>query len=151
MAKNVHLILLEDVENLGMAGEEVHVAPGYARNFLLPRNLAAKITPVTLRILAARKEKIEAGRRDARAAAEKTAKVLAEMVLNILEQSSEDGALYGSVTARAISDALSKLGVTIEAQRIRLEAPIRHLGEYTVSVKLHADVYQDLKLNIERA
>ena len=58
MAKNIELIMLEDVENLGLAGEKVQVAPGYARNYLLPRGLAAKATAVTLRLLAARKAKI---------------------------------------------------------------------------------------------
>ena len=73
MANNVKLILLQDVENLGLAGSEVTVAPGYARNYLIPQGLAAKATPGILRVLAANKEKIEAKRRDELVAAQATA------------------------------------------------------------------------------
>ena len=80
MANNVKLILLQDVEALGLAGTEVTVAPGYARNNLIPRGLAAKATPAVLRVLAANKEKIEAKRRDELVAAQALAAKLMDLI-----------------------------------------------------------------------
>ncbi|MBO5722431.1 MAG: 50S ribosomal protein L9, partial [Lentisphaeria bacterium] len=105
MANNVKLILLQDVENLGLAGSEVTVAPGYARNYLIPQGLAAKATPGILRVLAANKEKIEAKRRDELVAAQATAAKLMETVIEIAMQASDDNQLFGSVTARNVADA----------------------------------------------
>ena len=146
----VKLILLADVDNLGLAGEEVHVAPGYARNYLLPRGLAAQATPATLRLLAARKEKIEAQRKGELEAAQALAVKLAEMELTILAQASHDGQLFGSVTARSISDRLGEHGCKVEARLIRIEEPIRKLGDYTIHARLHTGFARPLRVVDER-
>ena len=148
---HVKLILLADVDNLGLAGEEVHVAPGYARNYLLPRGLAAQATPATLRLLAARKEKIEAQRRADLAAAQALAAELAALDITIHAQASNDGQLFGSITARAISDALSGLNKKVEARLIRIEEPIRKLGEFTVHARLHSDVMAAMVVKVVMA
>ncbi len=150
MAAHISLILLEDVENLGLAGDEVHVAPGYARNYLLPRGLAAKATPGTLRLLAARKEKIEAKRAADLAAAKELAAKLAELEISIAAQAAEDEQLFGSVTARSIAEKLAESGFSIDHNHVKLEAPIKTLGSYTVDVKLHADVVVPLKVWVVR-
>ncbi len=151
MSKNVELILLQDVENLGLAGETVSVAAGYARNYLIPRGLADKATPGILRVLAANKEKIEAKRRDELVAAQATAAKLMETVIEIAMQASDDNQLFGSVTARNVADALVKAGFQIEHTRVLIESPIKSIGEVTVQVKLHHDVTADLKVNVVRA
>ena len=151
MANNVKLILLQDVENLGLAGSEVNVAPGYARNYLIPRGFAAKATPGILRVLAANKEKIEAKRRDELVAAQALAAKLMEANIEIAMQASDDNQLFGSVTARNIADALSKAGFQIDHTRITVESPIKAIGEFTVSVKLHHDVTAAVKVNVVRA
>ena len=151
MSKNVELILLQDVENLGLAGEKVTVAAGYARNYLVPRGLADKATPGVLRVLAANKEKIEAKRRDELVAAQATAAKLMETVIEIAMQASDDNQLFGSVTARNVADALAKAGFQIAHTRVMIEAPIKSIGEVTVQVKLHHDVTVDLKVNVVRA
>ena len=151
MANNVKLILLQDVENLGLAGSEVTVAPGYARNYLIPRGFAAKATPGILRVLAANKEKIEAKRRDELVAAQATAAKLMEANIEIAMQASDDNQLFGSVTARNIADALTKVGFQIAHTRIVIEETIKSVGEFTVQVKLHHDVIADLKVNVVRA
>ena len=143
--------MLEDVENLGLAGEEVQVAPGYARNYLLPRGLAAKATPGTLRLLAARKEKIEAKRAAERAAATELAAKIAELELNIAMQSAADDQLFGSVTPRIIAEALNEAGFSIEYTKIQIDTPIKTLGNFTVVVKIYHDIKAELKLNIVRA
>ena len=145
------LILLQDVENLGLAGEKVSVAAGYARNYLIPRGLADKATPGVLRVLAANKEKIEAKRRDELVAAQATAAKLMEANIEIAMQASEDNQLFGSVTARNIADALAKVGFQIAHTRIVIEETIKSVGEFTVQVKLHHDVIADLKVNVVRA
>jgi large subunit ribosomal protein L9 len=151
MSKNVELILLQDVENLGLAGEKVTVAAGYARNYLIPRGLADKATPGVLRVLAANKEKIEAKRRDELVAAQATAAKLMEANIEIAMQASDDNQLFGSVTARNIADALAKAGFQIAHTRVVIEETIKSVGEFTVQVKLHHDVIADLKVNVVRA
>ena len=151
MSKNVELILLQDVENLGLAGETVSVAAGYARNYLIPRGLADKATPGILRVLAANKEKIEAKRRDELVAAQATAAKLMETVIEIAMQASDDNQLFGSVTARNVADALVKAGFQIEHTRVVIESPIKMIGEVTVQIKLHHEVTADLKVNVVRA
>ena len=148
MAKNVQLILLEDVENLGLAGEEVVVAAGYARNYLLPRGLAANATPAILRLLAARKEKIEAKRAEARAAATAVAEKIAELVLVIPMQAAADSQLFGSVTPRIIAEKLSAEGIAIEHTKIFIDTPIKTLGDFAVEVKVYHDIKATLKLNV---
>ena len=151
MANNVKLILLQDVDNLGLAGTEVVVAPGYARNYLIPRGFAAKATPGILRVLAANKEKIEAKRRDELVAAQAVAAKLMEANIEIAMQASDDNQLFGSVTARNVADALAKAGFQIAHTRVTVESPIKFIGEFTVAVKLHHDVTDQVKVNVVRA
>ena len=151
MANNVKLILLQDVEALGLAGTEVTVAPGYARNYLIPRGLAAKATPAVLRVLAANREKIEAKRRDELVAAQALAAKLMEITVEIPMQASEDNQLFGSVTSRNVADALVKAGFQIAHTRVMIETPIKSIGEFTVAVKLHHDVTAQVKVNVVRA
>jgi large subunit ribosomal protein L9 len=148
---NVKLVLLEDVENIGLAGEEVSVAAGYARNFLLPRGLATKATKGTERMLAARKEKIEKQRAAELEASKALAAKIAETEISIPMQASEDDQLFGSVTARSISEKLAENGIEIDIQRIKLEEPIKTLGSYEVEVKLHADTTAVVKVWVVRA
>ena len=151
MANNVELILLQDVENLGLAGEKVVVAPGYARNYLIPRGFAAKATPGILRVLAANKEKIEAKRREELVAAQALAAKIMENAVEIAMQASEDNQLFGSVTSRNVADALAKAGFQIAHTRVYIESPIKSIGEVTVAVKLHHDVTAQVKVNVVRA
>ena len=148
---HVKLILLQDVESLGLAGEEVSVAPGYARNYLIPRKLAAKATPGVLRVIAANREKIEAQRKEELAASQALAAKLMDLSLEIAMQASDDNQLFGSVSARNVAEALAKAGVEVDHQRVMLEAPIKMLGEYEVTVKLHHDVSAVVKVNVVRA
>ena len=148
---SMKLILLQDVEDLGLAGEEVHVAPGYARNYLIPRKLAAVATTAALRQLAAHKEKIEAQRNAELEAAETLAAKLKTLVIDLQLQASDDGHLFGSVTDRMVAEAIALKGITINHQRLHINEHIRSLGEYMVSVKLHSKVIVDVKLNVVRA
>jgi len=146
---HVKLILLDDVENLGLAGDEVNVAPGYARNYLLPRGLAAKATQGTLRLVESRKTLIAARRNQELADAKVLAAKLAGIELSIPMQATEDEQLFGSVTSRMIAEALAAQGFTIDHNRIKLD-PIKTLGTFEVEAKLHADVVAALKVWVVR-
>ena len=146
----VKLILLDDVENLGLAGDEVTVSPGYARNYLLPRGLASKATPGIMRIVESRKAQIAARRAQELADAQALAAKLAEVEISIAMQATEDDQLFGSVTARMIADELAAQGYKIEHTRIRVEPPIKLLGSYEIDVKLHAEVTAKVKVWVVR-
>ena len=148
---HVKLILLQDVDDLGLAGEEVHVAAGYARNYLIPRGFATVASTGVLRQLEARKEKIEAQRKADLEAAQALAAKISEMTVEIHMQASDDGHLFGSVTERLVCEAYAEKGITIEYQRVRMDKHIRSLGEYTLNIKLHQDVIAAGKINIVRA
>ena len=147
---NVSLILLDDVEKLGFAGDEVHVAPGYARNYLLPRGLAAKSTPGTLRLVESRKAIIAERRAKELADAQALAAKLGEAEISIQMQATEDEQLFGSVTPRMIAEELGKQGFAVEHSRVKLDPPIKMLGEYEVEIKLHADVTAKVKVWVVR-
>ena len=146
----ISLILLDDVEKLGLAGDEVHVAPGYARNYLLPRGLAAKATPGTLRLIESRKALIAQKRAQELADAQALAAKLAEVEITIPMQATEDDQLFGSVTSRMIADELAKLEMAVEHSRIKIEPAIKTLGSFEVEVKLHAEVAAVVKVWVVR-
>ena len=146
----VSLILLDDVEKLGLAGDEVHVAPGYARNYLIPQGLAAKATPGTLRLIESRKAMIAERRAQALADAKAAAEKLATVEISIAMQATDDDQLFGSVTSRMVADELNKLGFAVEHSRITIEPAIKALGGYDVAVKLHAEVSANVKVWVVR-
>jgi len=147
---SVNLILLEDVENLGLAGEEVRVAAGYARNFLVPKGKATKATKGAMRQVEARREQIEAQRKAELEGAEATAAKLAEAEVSISMQASEDDTLFGSVGRRNIAAVLAEQGIEIDYKKILLEEPIKTLGKFDVKVKLHRDVKAEVKVWVVR-
>ena len=146
----VSLILLDDVEKLGLAGDEVHVAPGYARNYLIPQGLAAKATPGTLRLIESRKAMIAERRAQALADAKAAAEKLATVEISIAMQATDDDLLFGSVTSRMVADELAKLGYDIEHSRITIDPPIKTLGGYDIAVKLHNEVSTTVKVWVVR-
>ena len=147
---NVSLILLDDVEHLGLAGEEVRVAAGYARNYLIPKKLAAKATPGTLRLIESRKAAIAARRAADLAAAKELAEKLATVEISIAMQATEDDQLFGSVTPRMVAEELKNQGYAIEHSRISIEPAIKTLGSFTADVKLHAEVMATVKIWVVR-
>ena len=147
----MNLILLQDVEDLGLAGESVHVAPGYGRNYLIPKGLAATASAVAIKQIEAQKEKIEAKRKADLEAAQALADKIAAMVIQIPMQASDDNHLFGSVTERMVAEIYAANGVKVEHQRIRMDKHIRSLGEYTINIKLHQEIIANGKIVIVRA
>jgi large subunit ribosomal protein L9 len=146
MAREV--ILMEDVEGLGYTGDIVRVAEGYARNFLLPRNLAAPVSAGARRMVEKRRLAAEEKRTAMKADAESAAAKLKEIALEIKVKTGIEDRLYGSVTTADLAAALAKKGVTVTRQQIHLAEPIRALGTFSVPVKLHRDVEAAVKVDV---
>jgi large subunit ribosomal protein L9 len=130
-------ILLEDVDELGRRGDPVDVSPGYLRNFLIPRKLAATATPGALE---AAQQRRAAGEKAEKARAEReeqAASLLSKTVLTIYQRAGEDGKLFGSVGAKEIVDAISDArDLRIDRRKVRLEQPIREIGTHMVEIEL---------------
>lgn len=143
------VILLTDLRHRGRRGQVVDVRNGYARNFLLPQGLALEATAGNLKVFEQEKKKIEARHVVARDAASAVAAKLAGVSLSLRRRAQETGALYGSVTASEIVDALAKKGVEVDRRQIDLAGGIRTVGEHTVRVDLHSEVVAELAVTVE--
>lgn len=146
----VEVILMADVENLGQVGDVVRVADGYARNYLVPRGVAAPKTRDNLRRLEIEKKKRQEEYERNRSIAEMQAERIGRESVTIAVEAGEDDKLYGSVGPRQIADALAENDIRIDPDAIELEDPVRELGVYTVDVNLHAEVTATLKVWIVR-
>ena len=139
-------ILLQDVETLGERGTVVDVAPGYLRNFLVPRKLAQPATAASIAEAERRREAADRAAADQVARAEETAALLRKTVLTIEHQAGDDGRLFGSVTAQEIADAVRQArGLKLDKRRIQLDEPIRNTGTHMVRVEVSEGVTADVK------
>jgi len=141
----MHIILIQDVPNLGKAGELVSVRPGYGRNFLLPRGYAVSASSENKQQLEHERKEIEKRVAKERAIAGSIAERLNGMTLQFERLVGEDEKLFGSVTNRDIADQLKKANVDIDHRWIELDQPIKALGKYEVPVRLQAGVLATLK------
>jgi large subunit ribosomal protein L9 len=139
-------ILLQDVENVGSRGEVIDVAPGYLRNFLLPRKLAHAATPGALAEAKRRMESAERAAREQADRAHENAALLSRTVLTIPQAAGEDGRLFGSVTADNIVDAIKQArGIKLDRRKVHLEQPIRTTGTHMVTIDVHDGVTAEVK------
>src|ERR1700683_1962852 len=136
----MEIILREDIENLGTRGDVVKVAPGYARNFLLPKRLAVAATDSNRKIVEQERQSHLRTEAKQKGEAEELAKLVGAVTITIARKAGEGDHLFGSVTASDIGDALTLQNYTVERRRIQLEEPIRTLGEHKVTVRLHREV-----------
>ena len=146
--KTVKLILREDVEKLGEAGEIVSVKAGYSRNYLLPQELAYEATEASVRQLEQERERAEARARRDFLEARRRASQLEDVQLTFHARAGEESKLFGSVGSADIADRLNEQGLDFEVDRkeVELEEPIKALGVYDVPIKLHAEVRIDVKV-----
>lgn len=142
------VILNEEVENLGVPGDVVKVADGYARNYLLPRGLAVVATDRGVRHLEHQKKVVADRQAKIVSGLDKEKRAIEDLTLTVTAQAGEEGKLFGSVTTSELASALLKEGMTVDRKRIVLGEPIRHIGEHEVEVKLHAQVMAKLKVNV---
>ena len=145
------VILREDVKDLGNMGTVIDVANGYGRNYLIPQNLAVEANPKNIKQLEHEKNIILAKAKKIRRSAEDAAEEVSKLSISIEAQSGEEDKLFGSVTAKDIAEEIAKQGIDVDKRKIILEEPIKRLGSYEVSVKIHHDVTAAVKLEVTKA
>ena len=146
----MRVILLTDLDRLGKAGQEVNVADGYGRNYLLPQRLAVAASGGNLKALQALQAQAKKREERQRQQAEELGRKLAGVRCAIARRAGELDKLYGSVTNQDIAEALAGQGVVVDRKRILLEEPIKVLGDYTVSIRLHPEVTAQVQVSVLR-
>jgi large subunit ribosomal protein L9 len=146
----MRIILQEDVEKLGTRGQVVEVASGYARNYLLPRKLGIEANPANLKQLERIRASLAVRTANEREAAQKIAGELSAITVTLARKAGEQDQLFGSVTAADIAEALDAQGYEVDKRRIVLDDPIKVVGEYQVSIKLHTEVTTIVKVIVNR-
>jgi large subunit ribosomal protein L9 len=142
------VLLREDVDDLGARGEIVRVKSGYARNYLLPRNLAVEATAGNVKGIESERSALLKKEAKERASAEMQSEQMGTLELEFRRKAGEQGLLYGSVTSMDVAEALRERGYEIDRHRIHLREPLKRVGEYTVPVRLHREVTIDLKIRV---
>jgi large subunit ribosomal protein L9 len=147
----MEVILLERVEKLGQIGDIVSVKNGFARNYLLPNKKALRANEANRKVFEANRAKIEADNSARREEAEKASKGVDGKSVQLIRQASNVGALYGSVSARDIVEALEAEGAKVTKSQIVLDRPIKAIGMHEVKVALHPEVSVTVKVNVARS
>ena len=145
----MELLLRDDVPGLGSRGEIVKVPRGYARNYLIPNGLAEVPTPEAIASVRKQAKKIAVETEKQKADKLDAAKKLEGVAVTIAAKASEEGHLYGSVSAKLIQEALAGKGFELEEKQIELETPLKELGEFDVTILLHPEVTVPVKVTIE--
>ncbi|CAK0765795.1 50S ribosomal protein L9 [Azospirillaceae bacterium] len=145
------IILLERVEKLGQMGQVVKVRPGYARNFLLPQKKALRATKANLAYFETQKAALHAANLERKKEAEFVSGKIEGLSVVVIRQAGETGMLYGSVSARDITEAVIEAGFTIERHQVAIDRPIKTLGLFKVRVILHPEVNVSITINVARS
>jgi large subunit ribosomal protein L9 len=144
----MEIILREDVQHLGAAGDVVKVKDGYARNYLLPKGLAYPATEANKKKIAYEAERIARERAAEKGAAETEATKLVDVHLSFAVKVGEEDKLYGSVTAGDVQRKLEELGIHVDKRKVDLPEPIRELGDFQVGIKIHPDVRPEIRVSV---
>lgn len=147
----MQVILMQRIENLGQMGDVVRVKPGFARNYLLPQKKAMRATKDNLARFESQRAQLEAENLEQRKEAERVGQDLDGMTVTLIRQAGESGQLYGSVTSRDISEAVTAEGVTIARGQVDLGAVIKVLGIHKVRIRLHPEVVVHVIANVARS
>jgi len=143
------IILKQDFDELGLAGDIVKVSNGYARNFLIPKDIALEASKQNIKFMETQKKKIEVKRLKAKEDAEKISEKITGTVITVKQKVGEEGKLYGSVTTMDIAEELEKKGIGVDRRKVVLDKPIKNLGDYDIPIKLYPGVTGSIKLVVE--
>ena len=149
--EHTKVVLLRKVSKLGSIGDVVNVKPGYARNYLLPQKIALRATKENLKYFEEQKERIHKENEAAKVEAQKVAEKMGKLAISLVRQASEKGQLYGSVTSRDIAAAIREMGYQVTAGQVNLNAAIKNLGVYDLSVDLHPEVSVAIQLSVAKS
>ncbi len=142
------VLLMKSVEDLGIGGEVVNVANGYARNFLFPRNLAIKATPSAVKSALIYRAKALEEQAETLNQSEQLAEKLRGFTVEIAASADDNGHLYGSITEKQISAVLKEAGFDIDAEHVLLSDHIKKTGEFPISVKIYGDIRSEIIVKI---
>lgn len=142
------VILKQDVENLGRRGDVVDVAPGYGRNYLIPKRLALEVTSSNIKMIEIERQALQKKLEKERSSYQEQIQKLNQMTLSFQRKSGEKDVIFGSVSSSDIKDALHELGFDVDKKKILLEEPIKRLGNYTVPVKIFHDDLAEIKVEV---
>ena len=145
------VILQENMENLGHIGDVVKVAPGYARNYLIPKGIAMLANEKNTKALEHAKRQLEYKKNKMLELAKGIVAKIEGLVLNLVHAAGEEGKLFGSVTNMELAEQLKAHGIEVDRKKIVLADPIKHTGEYSVLVKIHPEVTATLKVIVSKA
>ena len=145
------LILKENIEHLGQIGDIVKVAPGYARNYLLPKGLAIEATEKNAKALDHAKRQLAYKKNKALESSRNLVAKLEAITVSLTHKAGEEGKLFGSVTTMEIAEFLKAQGFEIDRKKIVLAEPIKQLGEYKLAVKVHPEVPATIKVVVTAA
>src|SRR6516164_120758 len=146
----MEVILREDIENLGTRGQLVKVAPGYARNFLLPKRMAVAATEANRKIVEQERQAHLRKETKIKGEAEELAKIMTGVTVRISQKAGENDQLFGSVTSKDIADGLTAQNYNIDRRKIQLDEPIKTLGEFKIPVRLHKDVVAEINVIVAK-
>lgn len=147
---HVHVVLREDVQHLGTAGELVRVRAGYARNYLLPRGMVAMATAGSIRQIEEQKRLAVLRAAKLKQSAQALATQLSTLTIEITRQAGEGDRLYGSVTSKDVAEAIQQKGFEVEKKNLVLPDSIKELGEHKVGVRLGSGVEAEIKLVVKK-
>lgn len=142
------LILKADVKNLGKAGSVINVADGYARNYLIPNNLAVEAGARNIKMFHDEKKKVETKTKNIMEEALELSEKLSAISLTLTAKAGEENRLFGSITTMDIAEALKRKGLEIDRKKIILEEPIKRLGSYNAGVKVHPEITARISLTV---
>ncbi|MBP6508600.1 MAG: 50S ribosomal protein L9 [Opitutaceae bacterium] len=142
------VLLVKPVDGLGGEGDQVKVRAGYARNFLLPRNIAVPLTTANRKQVEALKKRRAMREADELTGAQALGKQLEKISLAFAVKTGEGGKMFGAITAADVHEKVLAAGITIEKKRIHLHTPVKTLGKHTVNVKLHPEVTIELNFDV---
>jgi len=144
------VILKQDVENVGRRGDILNVAPGYGRNYLIPRKLALEVTPGNMKMVEVERVSLKKKADEERKSFQDLIGRLNQVTLTFVRKAGETDHIFGSVSAGDIKDALDKLGFEMDKKKIALDEPLKRLGNYNVGIKVYQDDRAEIKVHVVR-
>ena len=144
----MRVILQVDLENVGSMGDQVDVADGYGRNYLIPRNMAIEATKKNIGLVTARRRELQKKKERLLDSLRKVADRMQEITLRVERQASEGGRLFGSVTNANIQEALQAHGIEVERRQVLVNVPIKELGQHTVRIRLHQELVSQVRVQV---
>jgi large subunit ribosomal protein L9 len=148
MPANIQVVLQQDVNKLGKSGELVRVRPGFARNYLLPRQLAVAATHSAVRRIEHERTVAQSRAEKARKEAQGVGAQIEALTITLALKAGDDGRLFGSVTTKDIENAAKAQGIALDRKKMHLPEPIKSLGTYAIPVKLSSEVVATLKVEV---